>query len=139
MITMTLWHLFSWFCLEIIGYCFGHSELSLGRTLGQILQTKTTTSDSENKTMKTNVTKSLFSKPADGVNKNLTCCNPCCFAYYLVQLFLIFCTSFLFVSQELKKRDIKEVVRVCDPTYDSKLLEQEGLQVLVSNIHLLLL
>lgn len=32
--------------------------------------------------------------------------------------------------KELKKRDIKEVVRVCDPTYDSKLLEQEGLQVL---------
>ena len=48
MIIITLQHLFSWFCLEMFGCCFSHSGLSLGlRNSGQILQTKTTTSDFE--------------------------------------------------------------------------------------------
>ena len=37
----------------------------------------------------------------------------------------------LFWLQELKKRDIIEVVRVCNPTYETKLLEDEGIEVLV--------
>ncbi|XP_022101452.1 protein tyrosine phosphatase type IVA 1-like [Acanthaster planci] len=32
--------------------------------------------------------------------------------------------------KELKKRDIVEVARVCEPTYETKLLENEGIQVL---------
>ncbi|XP_033640205.1 protein tyrosine phosphatase type IVA 1-like [Asterias rubens] len=32
--------------------------------------------------------------------------------------------------KELKKRDIIEVVRVCNPTYETKLLEDEGIEVL---------
>ena len=45
--------MFSWFCLEIIGCCFGHSELAIRlRPSGQIPQTKTTTSDLETKTWK---------------------------------------------------------------------------------------
>ena len=45
--------MFSCFCLEIIGCCFGHSELSLRlHPSGQIPQTKTTTSDFETKPWK---------------------------------------------------------------------------------------
>ena len=48
--------MFSWFCLEIIGCCFGHSELSLGHSSDQ-----NNTLWFRNKTMKTHVTQSLLS------------------------------------------------------------------------------
>ena len=40
-----------------------------------------------------------------------------------------------FFSQELNKNKVKEVVRVCNPTYDSNRLEKLGIQVIVSVKH----
>lgn len=39
----------------------------------------------------------------------------------------------LFLLQELKKHNAKDVVRVCDPTYKTDKLKQEGINVLVRN------
>lgn len=36
--------------------------------------------------------------------------------------------------EELKKRRVKDVVRVCEPTYKTEKLVQEGIRVLVSLI-----
>ena len=50
-------NLFSWFCFEIIGCCFGHSETPRDKLLRPNQQPLIL----KNKTMKTNVTHSLFS------------------------------------------------------------------------------
>jgi len=36
------------------------------------------------------------------------------------------------VLQELKKHNVKDVVRVCEPTYNTNRLNQEGITVTVS-------
>lgn len=45
---------------------------------------------------------------------NLSFAHPCCFA----------------IAQELKNHNVKDVVRVCEPTYKVDELKQEGINVL---------
>ena len=40
----------------------------------------------------------------------------------------------IYMLQELNKNKVKEVVRVCSPTYDAHRLEDLGIQVNVSHI-----
>jgi len=53
-------------------------------------------------------------------------------AYLFVHSFLFFYCYYVWKKKEMEKYGVTDVVRVCDPTYDKKILEARGIKVHVS-------